>query len=181
MTSNASETMPVGLLDGAVRRAQSVTSDWTLLQERIAGVAIKEIRSVCKTNGYVTEIYRTDWGIDERAVDQVFQVVMNPGAVEAWHMHGSTTDRFFAATGRVAVVLYDARPESPTRGMVNELRIGVERPTLVSVPPGIWHGVQNIGAVPAVLINLVDQAYIYEAPDHWGLPADTDQIPYRFR
>jgi dTDP-4-dehydrorhamnose 3,5-epimerase len=36
-------------------------------------------------------------------------------------------------------------------------------------------------AVTAVVLNLVDQAHIHEAPDHWGLPADTDQIPYPFR
>ena len=181
MTTKQPASMPVGHLEGSERRAQSVTSDWTLLRDCINGVAVKEIRSVYKRDGYVTEIYRTDWALDDRPVDQVFQVVLEPGAINAWHMHESTTDRFFAATGRVAVVLYDARPRSPTLGMVNELRIGIERPTLVSVPPGVWHGVQNIGVTPTVLLNLVDKAYIYEAPDHWDLPADTDKIPYHFQ
>jgi hypothetical protein len=26
-----------------------------------------------------------------------------------------------------------------------------------------------------------DRAYRYEAPDHWRLPSDTDQIPYVFQ
>jgi dTDP-4-dehydrorhamnose 3,5-epimerase len=51
---------------------------------------------------------------------------------------------------------------------------------LVVVPPGVWHGVQNTGSVPGLLLNVVDRAYCYEEPDHWRLPADTANIPYRF-
>ena len=177
---NNRECQKVPLLDGAVRREQSVTSDWSVLRDAIDGVKLKEMRSVIKQNGYLTEIYRRDWNLDQDRVDQVFQVVLNPGAIEAWHVHEKTTDRFFASSGRILLVLYDAREGSPTHGRVNEFRIGTERPALVVVPPGIWHGVCNIGDQSAVLINLVDAAYKYESPDHWGLPANTDQIPYSF-
>lgn len=168
------------LLEGSKPRAQSVTSDWTLLCDLIDGVKLKEIRSVVKDNGYLTEIFRTDWKLDDTSVDQVFQVVLNPGAVEAWHVHKRTTDRFFVSTGRAKIVLFDARRDSPTSGQVNEIRVGIERPAIVSVPPGVWHGVQNISSQMVVLLNLVDHAYVYEGPDHWGLPKDTDQIPYSF-
>jgi len=167
-------------LDGAVRREQSVTSDWAVLHNAIDGVKLKEVRSVIKQNGYLTEIYRSDWNLDKNGVDQVFQVLLNPGAIEAWHVHEKTTDRFFVSNGRILLVLYDAREGSPTHGRVNEFRIGIERPALVVVPPGIWHGVQNIGDQSAALINLVDEAYKYESPDHWGLPVNTGQIPYHF-
>jgi dTDP-4-dehydrorhamnose 3,5-epimerase len=40
--------------------------------------------------------------------------------------------------------------------------------------------VQNIGDGPAAVLNAVDRAYDYEDPDHWRLPADTPEIPYRF-
>lgn len=29
-------------------------------------------------------------------------------------------------------------------------------------------------------VNDIDRAYRYEDPDHWRLPADTGEIPYRF-
>lgn len=169
-----------GMLPGAIRREQSVTNDWHILRRSIDGVAVKEVRSVLKQNGYLTEIYRRDWQLDGTDVDQVFQIVLNPGVVEAWHMHARTVDRFFASTGRVKIVLYDARRESPTYQLVSEYLIGTERPALLIVPPGVWHGVQNISDETAVVLNLVDHAYVYEGPDHWGLPADTEEIPYRF-
>ena len=167
-------------LEGATMREQSVTADWSVLRDTIDGVRLKEMRSVIKQNGYLTEIYRTDWNLDQTGVDQVFQVLLNPGATEAWHVHSNTTDRFFASNGRVLLVLYDARENSPTYGLVNEFRIGTERPALLVVPPGVWHGVSNIGTTSATLVNLVDDAYNYESPDHWGLPVDSKLIPYRF-
>jgi hypothetical protein len=42
-------------------------------------------------------------------------------------------------------------------------------------------GMQNISNSCTVLLNLVDRAYQYEQPDHWRLPLDSDQIPYRFK
>jgi len=180
MSNNKNDDSGKAPLDGAIKRGQSVTSDWSVLREPIDGVELKEMRSIIKQNGYLTEIYRRDWFLDQDGVDQVFQVALNPGAIEAWHVHEQTTDRFFASSGRILLVLYDAREDSPTHGLVNEFRIGTERPALVVVPPGIWHGIQNIGNELATLINLVDEAYKYESPDHWGLPANTERIPYCF-
>jgi len=100
--------------------------------------------------------------------------------VSAWHAHRHATDRLFANHGLIKVVLFDARRDSATAGRVNVFRCGDVRPQLVVVPPGVWHGVQSIGATPALLLNLPDCEYAYEAPDHWRLPPDTDEIPYSF-
>ncbi len=64
---------------------------------------------------------------------------------------------------------------------VSELVLGLHGPGLVVVPPGVWHGVQNLLNRPSAVVNMPDRAYRYEAPDHWRLPPDTDQIPYRFQ
>ena len=54
------------------------------------------------------------------------------------------------------------------------------RPALVTVSPGVWHAVANTSEEEAGLLNLVDQAYDYEDPDHWWLPMTTEKIPYSF-
>lgn len=81
--------------------------------------------------------------------------------------------------GRLLIALYDGRGDSPTRNRTVDFRIGAERPGLVIVPPGVWHGVRNIGSTPLLMINVVDRAYDYEDPDHYRLPVDTPHIPYR--
>ena len=114
------------------------------------------------------------------AIAQVYQLVLGPSEVSAWHAHESVTDRLFATQGKVRVVLCDLRDGSPSRGLLNELILGPLRPTLVVLPPRIWHGVQNLSPEPSALINMPDRAYRYEDPDHWSLPLDTEVIPYRF-
>jgi dTDP-4-dehydrorhamnose 3,5-epimerase len=168
-----------GYLQGMQQDRQSVTKDWESLQPLIEGVRVREMRSVVKENGCLTELYRDDWeGMTE--VRHVFQETLIPGECTAWHLHAETTDRLFVAMGWAKIVLYDAREGSRTRGLLNVFRFGTSRHGLVVIPPGIWHGVMNIGDEPALLMNLADQAYAYEAPDHWRLPVDTEQIPYCF-
>jgi dTDP-4-dehydrorhamnose 3,5-epimerase len=50
----------------------------------------------------------------------------------------------------------------------------------VVIPIGVWHGLQNLGTSDALVLNLPSQAYNYKDPDHWRLPYDTDEIPYRW-
>jgi dTDP-4-dehydrorhamnose 3,5-epimerase len=141
---------------------------------------IKEVRNVAKDNGYLTEMWRDDWGIPGSTIAQVFQASIEAHGISAWHVHQFATDRLFANFGLLKIVLYDARAGSRTRGCVNAMRCGTTRPLLVVVPPGVWHGVQNLGSTSALLVNMPDRAYQYELPDHWRLPHDTAEIPYSF-
>ncbi len=169
------------LIEGASQDGQVVTPDWEFVgRTLIDGVQVKEIRSIPAAYGHLTEIFRRDWALDNLPVDQVFQAVLRPGVVNAWHAHATTTDRLFVSVGQVRVVLYDAREGSPTHGLLNEFRISSLRPALVCIPPRLWHGIQNMHHEQSVLLNLVDQGYSYTAPDHWRVPPDTPHIPYRF-
>lgn len=167
------------LLAGAVKASQSVTSEWELIgQPSIEGARLREVKNVLTPDGALVEVFRRDWQLGE--VAQVFQKNLSPGRVSAWHAHEHTTDRIFINAGRVKVVLYDARAESRTSALVNELILGDARPALIIIPPGVWHGVQNVAGETSTLLNLVDQAYRYEDPDHWKLPPDSPEIPYGF-
>ncbi len=168
------------LLPGAVKDEQRVTSAWDVVGTRpIEGVALRDIRPVIKGNGSVIELFRRDW-FDASLVDQVFQVTLQPGGLSAWHAHEHTTDRLIVSQGSITLVLFDSRPDSPTYGLVNDLQLSALRPTLVTVPPQVWHGVKNTHAGQTLLVNLPDRAYCYESPDHWRVPADSPSIPYRF-
>jgi dTDP-4-dehydrorhamnose 3,5-epimerase len=168
-------------LSGMRKDAQGITRDWQLVNQRlIDGVRVKQVENVMTGYGALTEIYRKDWALDAGAVDQVFQSLLEPGGISGWHAHAETTDRLFVSMGRMRIVLYDGRKGSPTFGLVNEFRAGAARPSLVVIPPRVWHAVENTGGGPALLINAVDKAYRYESPDHYRLPLETDQIPYRF-
>jgi len=157
MSPQKDRTAEEGGLPGAARDRQSVTRDWEPQQELIEGVTVKEVCHVAKDNGYVTEFWRDDWSPGAR-VAQVFQAAIEAGGISAWHAHQFATDRLFANQGLVKIVLYDARAGSRTHGRVNVFRCGTTRPLLVVVPPGVWHGVQNLGSTAALLVNMPDRA-----------------------
>ena len=168
---------------GATKDKQSITADWKRTpSELIDGVRVIEIANVVKDNGHLTEIFRASWvGETASRVEQVFQAVLNRGAISAWHAHEKTNDRLFVSFGTARIVLYDDREESPTRGMINEFRFGTIRPALIIVPTRVWHGLQNIDDGVTIVLKLVDRAYEYEDPDHWRVPFDSAAIPFKFQ
>lgn len=168
------------LLENAVKDSQTVNARWTPTSIRlIDGVSLQEVANVPKNHGYLTEVFRADWfrGLNV-TVDQVFQVVLQPGGISAWHAHEKTLDRLFVNHGLIRIVLYDAREESPTRGLINEFRFGTVRPALIAIPPRVWHGVQNVSSESSSVLNLVDQAYRYDDPDHWRVAANSPHVPF---
>jgi dTDP-4-dehydrorhamnose 3,5-epimerase len=160
---------------------QRTNSEWEEVgQPAIDGVTVHPVKNVLTDNGYLTEIFRSDWGLPGGKIEQVFIRTLEPGTVTAWHCHARTTDRLFCLTGRILLVLYDGRANSRTARTLFKLRFGIERPSLVVVPCGVWHGVKNLSAQSCILLNAVDEAYAYEAPDHWRLPQQNAEIPFDF-
>ena len=160
-----------------------VDRDWNFTRRLIDGVQLREIKNVVTANGITTELYRPEWGISggvAGAVQQVIHVALRGGAISAWHQHRHRWDFLIVVAGHLRVVLHDPREESPTRGQVDVLHLSPARPTLVAVPPWIWHGVQNLSADTSCFVNMFDRTYDYDDPDEWRLPPDTRDIPYRF-
>jgi dTDP-4-dehydrorhamnose 3,5-epimerase len=157
-----------------------IKPDWSPVDPpHLEGVVARQITNVLTRSGYLTEAWRRDWELDDLPVGQVFQRTLDPGEASGWHAHAVTTDRLFCAHGRIVLALYDGRIDSPTHCKAIDFRLGLERPAVIVVPPGVWHGVKNIGSTPALFLNIVDIAYDYEAPDHFRLPIDTPLIPYQ--
>jgi dTDP-4-dehydrorhamnose 3,5-epimerase len=166
------------MLPGALKDNQQISEDWHKLGETIAGVSVREARHVPRDHGMITEIYRPDWDPSGQPVVQIYQSRLFAGALGAWSCHMRTTDRLFVSQGHVKIVLYDARDDSNTKGRLMELHAGDARPCLVVVPPGIWHGMQCLGNVDALVLNCPTEADNYKDPDHYRLPYDTSEIPY---
>jgi dTDP-4-dehydrorhamnose 3,5-epimerase len=166
------------MLPGAHKDSQQVSEDWQKLGETIEGVSVREVRHVPRDHGVITEIFRPEWDPTGQPVVQIYQSRLFPGALGAWSCHIRSTDRLFVSQGHLKIVLYDAREDSKTKGHLMELHAGDMRPCLVVLPPGIWHGLQNLGNVDALVLNCPTEAYNYKDPDHYRLPQDSAEIPY---
>jgi dTDP-4-dehydrorhamnose 3,5-epimerase len=168
------------MLQGATKDRQLVTGDWQAIQKPIDGVVIREVLHVPRDHGVITETYRSEWDPTGLPVVHIYQSRLYPGAIGAWSCHTRSVDRLFVNQGHLKLVLFDDRDGSPTRGQLMELHAGDARPAFVIVPIGVWHGLQNLGTSDALMLNFPTNAYDYADPDHYRLPWDTDQIPYRW-
>ena len=118
----------------------------------IAGVIIKKLKVIPDERGRLMEILRAD---DEmfKGFGQVYMTSAYPGVVKGWHYHKKQYDNMAVVKGMMKIVLYDSRPESATRGEINEIFAGEHNPVMVHIPPYVYHGFKCISAEEAVVVN----------------------------
>jgi dTDP-4-dehydrorhamnose 3,5-epimerase len=143
----------------------------------IDGVRIKQLQPIPDERGFLMEILRSDDNLFE-AFGQVYMTVAYPGAVKGWHYHKVQTDFFTVVKGMMKIVLYDSRPESPTRGEVNEFFMGELNPLLIRIPPGVLHGMKAIGSEPGYVVNCPTEPYNRDEPDEYRVDPHENDIPY---
>lgn len=143
----------------------------------IDGVKTKRLRVIPDERGRLMEILRADDEIFEQ-FGQVYMTTCLPGVVKAWHYHMEQRDNFACVVGMLKVALYDNRPDSPTRGQLDEFFIGVHNPMLISIPPRVLHGFKCISQEEAIVINTPTKPYNSQKPDEYRIPPHSPEIPY---
>ena len=144
----------------------------------IAGVEVVDLRRFVDDGGAFTELGRLSAGLHAALpgfeVKQVNYSEMEPGVVKAFHLHRRQTDVWFVPPGdRMLLVLLDVREASATRDQVRRLVLGDGASRLVRIPPGVAHGVRNIGQARGRIVYFVD-AHFSTAPDE----CDEGRLPW---
>ena len=168
------------MLKGAEKDRQTATPEGKLTGQLITNVVRHDMPNIVTRNGITTELYRPEWPVGGDQVRHMIHVILRANSLSAWHMHERQTDTIVVLNGSIRLVLFDDREESATRGHLNVFNLSRMSPAAISVPPGVWHGIQNLENTESSFINYFDHPYDYAAPDEWRLPSDTDEIPYRF-
>ena len=143
----------------------------------IDGVMIKKLRVIPDERGRLMEMLRSDDDVFDK-FGQLYLTSGYPGVVKAWHYHKNQDDHFVCVKGMMKVVLYDPRPDSPTKGMVNEFFMGDHNQILLKIPKNVYHGFKCISDTEAIIINCPTQLYNYENPDEYRLDPHDNDIPY---
>jgi dTDP-4-dehydrorhamnose 3,5-epimerase len=158
----------------------SVTSNGESLAALPAGVTFREVPTQTDDRGTVVELFDPRWGWHDKPLVFSYCFTIRPGMIKGWGLHKEHEDRYFVLFGEMQVVMYDDRPDSPTRHLVSSVVLSEHRRRLMNIPPGIWHANRNLGTRDVVVINFPTTPYNHTKPDKYRLPLDTDQIPYKF-
>jgi dTDP-4-dehydrorhamnose 3,5-epimerase len=159
---------------------QTVTADGQPLATLPAGVTFRPAPTHVDDRGWVVEAFDPRWGWHADPLVFAYVFSIRPGRIKGWGMHREHEDRYFILSGHMRVVMFDERPESPTRGLVAQVVLSETNRRLMNIPAGIWHASENIGSSDVVVVNFPTMAYRHEAPDKYRLPLDSDRIPFKF-
>ena len=91
------------------------------------------------------------------------------GTIRAFHKHAELWDWFFISHGSAKFALRDDRPESPTYEEMQTIVSGGKNPTLIVVPPGVYHGWMALED-DTQLISTASHVYNREKPDEVRVP-----------
>ena len=159
---------------------QTVTPDGKSTAPMIEGVILRTLAPQADERGEICEVFNPAWGVHPAPLVYVYQATVRPGYVKGWIVQRHQDDRLFVSIGRIRIVLYDDRADSPTRGMLNSFTVTERNRALVVIPRGVFHAVQNVGESEAVYINMPTAPYNHANPDKYRLPLRNDLIPFDF-
>jgi dTDP-4-dehydrorhamnose 3,5-epimerase len=146
----------------------------------IEGVALVPLTRHVDDGGSLTELARLSDGRAEGlagfTVRQVNFSELAPGTIKAFHLHVRQTDVWYVPpSDRMLIVLVDARQGSPTEGTRMRLVLGDGASRLLRIPPGVAHGVRNLGTATARIVYFTDLHFSAEPSS-----CDEGRLPWDF-
>ena len=129
----------------------------------IEGLIITPLRQILDERGKVMHMLRCDATHFEKFGEIYFSLI-HPGVIKGWHIHKKMTLNYAVPVGKIKLVLYDDRKDSPTRGELMEIFTGPENYQLITIPPLVWNGVKGVAEITSIIANCAT------------LPHDPDEI-----
>ncbi len=126
----------------------------------IDGVTIIPKRIIPDERGAIFHMLRND-SPEFKKFGEIYFSKVYPGIVKGWHIHSRMELNYLLVYGQIKFVLYDDRPESPTRGRVQEIDLsdgGLEN-KLVTGPPFVWNGFKGIGSPFSIVANCATEPH----------------------
>jgi dTDP-4-dehydrorhamnose 3,5-epimerase len=118
----------------------------------IGGVQVIPLRRIPDERGTVMHMLKATDPHFQQFGEIYFSSVYR-GVVKGWHRHREMTLNYACVFGRVKLVLYDERPESATRGELQEVFLGPDHHALVVIPPLVWNGYKGMSEPFALMAN----------------------------
>jgi dTDP-4-dehydrorhamnose 3,5-epimerase len=130
----------------------------------IEGCRLIKLEPIVDERGFLVEVLRCD---DEffLGFGQMYLTTCRPGIVKAWHAHRYQWDNFFLVKGAVKVGLVDGRQDSPTYRKCATVVLSEQNPSILQIPPMVWHGQMALGNEMSYLINCPTKPYNHKEPD----------------
>ncbi len=121
----------------------------------IHDVEITPLKIIPDDRGKVMHMLRNDSPIF-RSFGEIYFSTIYKDSIKAWHLHKNSTLNYACIKGSVKLVLFDERPESPSKGKYQEISLSPENYFLVTIPPNIWNGFKGLYKPESIIANCLN-------------------------
>lgn len=121
--------------------------------------------------GFLYEvIHHNDFFVQQ--IGQVY-IVGDPArfTIRAFHKHEKIHDWFCIVNGSSKFAFVDDRQESPTYKLTDVFVISSRKPSLIVVPPGVFHGWMSLED-NTLMVSIASHVYNRVSPDEIRVPAN---------
>ncbi len=133
---------------------------WQFHSGPIHGVIWKALSKYHDSRGWLCELFRHDELAAEFHPVMAYLSMTEVGVARGPHEHVDQSDCFcFLGPSSFKVYLWDRRGHSPTYLAHQTEIVGVDRPMLLIVPPGVVHAYKNVGGEPGLVFNCPNRLY----------------------
>ena len=121
----------------------------------IEGIEVFPLRRIQDERGMVMHMLKASDPHFQKFGEIYFSIIY-PGVIKAWHLHSRMTINYAVVMGNIKLALFDQRPDSKTKGQLQEIYVGQVNYNLVRVPPGVVNGFTAVGGEKAIVANCAD-------------------------
>ena len=144
----------------------------------IEGVVIKKVVKHGDERGFFAELVK--FGEDNfHEVLQTSYSETKPGIIKAWHVH-DYWEIWCIIKGQASVVLYDMRPDSPTKCQKDVIETGEDNMMVIAIPGNVAHGYKPFGDKNMGIIYHASEAYNPKNITIRTIPYDDPDIAFHW-
>ena len=95
--------------------------------------------------------------------------------IKGWKRHKRMTLNLIVIVGEIEFTIYDNRPDSPSSGIIQKVRLSRENYRRLTLPPDVWFAFKGISFAENILLDIINEEHCPEEAE--TLPLETFNIP----
>lgn len=143
----------------------------------IEGILINKLKQIPDERGAIYHMLRNDSAHFIKFGEIYFSIAF-PGIIKGWHEHTKQIQNYAVVDGKIKLVLYDNRPKSNTFKEIDEIFLGEENYSLVTIPTGIITGYKCISKKNSILANC--STLPHDPSEMINYDFKGDKVPYNW-
>tara|TARA_B110000003_G_C16378070_1_gene429318 strand:+ start:133 stop:591 length:459 start_codon:yes stop_codon:yes gene_type:complete len=142
----------------------------------IDGVVLTPLKQIKDERGAVFHVMKNDSETFYSFGEAYFSKI-NKKIIKGWKLHKEMKQNFCVPYGKLKLVLFDNRINSPSKGVINEIILCDDKNYIrVTIPENIWYSFKCLSDPYCLLLNISNIEH--DPLESITMDINTNEIPY---